>query len=219
MFRRAPSSAALAVATFALVLLPGMSVVIAQTAQPVGPVPGARFQVRPDQDENRVTFRSEAPVESFEGHTGRVQGEFTARVGDLVGPMTGSITVDLASLDTGIGLRNKHMRENHLETDSYPEAVFAPEQVLTSTAMVLTPGLTAQVRVGGQLTLHGVTHPVQADLDVARQPDGSLEVTGGFTVKLSDYQIKRPQFLVMKLADEQKVTLHLRAVPIPAEVP
>lgn len=219
MFRRAPSPAALAVATLVLVLMPEVSAVIGQTAQPVGPIPGARFQVRPDQDDNRVTFLSEAPVESFEGQTGRVHGEFTARLGDLVGPMTGSITVDMASLDTGIGLRNKHMRENHLETDSYPEAVFAPEQVLTSTVMALNPGLTAQVRIGGQLTMHGVTRPVQADLDVARRADGSLDVTGAFTVKLSDFQIKRPQFLVLKLADEQKVTLHLRAVPIPGEVP
>ncbi|MBK9304990.1 MAG: YceI family protein [bacterium] len=38
--------------------------------------------------------------------------------------------VDLAALDTGIGLRNRHMRENHLETDRFPQAVFRGARIL-----------------------------------------------------------------------------------------
>jgi hypothetical protein len=44
--------------------------------------------------------------------------------------------------------------------------------------------------------------------------DGSVMVTAGFVVKLSDHDIERPRFLVMKLADEQKVTVELTARPV-----
>ena len=33
------------------------------------------------------------------------------------------ITVPLAGLQTGIGLRDKHMREKYLQVDKYPDAV------------------------------------------------------------------------------------------------
>ena len=41
--------------------------------------------------------------------------------------------------------------------------------------------------------------------------DGSVTIDTQFVVKLSDHNIKRPRFLVMKLADEQKVKVVLEA--------
>jgi hypothetical protein len=59
-----------------------------------------------------------------------IGGSFDAKTTALTGAVTasargsrafdGSLTVDLRTLDTGIGLRNEHLRENYLEVDKGP---------------------------------------------------------------------------------------------------
>jgi hypothetical protein len=55
---------------------------------------------------------------SFEAKTNAMSGEIAARPGD---PLSGALHVNLQTLDTGIGLRDKHMRENYLEVHKGPE--------------------------------------------------------------------------------------------------
>src|SRR5438093_4856121 len=59
-----------------------------------------------------------------------VGGSFDAKTTALSGSVTpsasgspafdGTLAVDLRTLDTGIGLRNEHLRENYLEVDKGP---------------------------------------------------------------------------------------------------
>ena len=63
----------------------------------------------------------------------------------------------------------------------------------------------------GELDLHGVRREVAYEISLDYKIDGTLKVETEFIVKLSDHEIKRPRFLVMKLADEQKVRVRLRA--------
>lgn len=161
---------------------------------------------------SRIVFTSKAPLESFDGHTDQVGGWLEFDPADLGGALEFEIAVDLASFDTGNRKRNGHMRDNHLETGTYPQAWFRGGTVLETTAAALAPGATATVQMSGELDLHGVVQPVACTADLARAADGSLTVEAAFEVKLSDHSIERPKFLVMKLADEQqvKVTLVLR---------
>jgi polyisoprenoid-binding protein YceI len=173
-----------------------------------------QYEVLAGERGNRVVFVSKAPVESFEGKTDQVSGRFDidpTRLGDSVRV---EIEVDLASLDTGIGLRNKHMRENHLETDRFPKAVFTAGRILSSSASSLAEGQSTRVRLAGLMSLHGVTREVEYDVELSMDQAGMLAVMSEFTVKLSDYDIKRPKFLIMKLADEQVVKVSLIAHPI-----
>ena len=162
---------------------------------------------------SEVVFTSKAPMESFDGKTREVRGHITCTVGDLGGPLDLRIEVDLASLDTGIGLRNSHMRDRHLETDKYPLAVFTGEAVTSASSPALTPGQPVEVQVRGHFDLHGVNRPLEITASVDLAEDGILRVETGFPVKLSDHEIDRPKFLVMKLADEQQVKVILVARP------
>jgi len=56
---------------------------------------------------------------SFEAKTTALSGSVTAS-GSGSGTLDGSFAVDLRTLDTGIGLRNEHPRENYLEVDKGP---------------------------------------------------------------------------------------------------
>jgi polyisoprenoid-binding protein YceI len=121
------------------------------------------------------------------------------------------IAVDMASLDTGIGLRNSHMRDNHLETDEFPEAVFTGTRITGSSASTLAPGRTESIVVAGVFSLHGVDRERTLEAELTLTSDGTLHMRCAFEVKLSEHDIERPKFLVMKLADEQQVTIDLTA--------
>jgi polyisoprenoid-binding protein YceI len=160
-------------------------------------------------DGSEVVFTSKAPMESFDGRTDQVTGHLTCDPANLRQPVDLRMVVDLASLDTGIGLRNDHMRKNHLETDTYPEAVFTGGTVADCSAQTLAPGAPVDLTLVGTFDLHGVAREMTIPATVTMSEAGDLTVTASFQVKLSDHEIKRPKFLVMKLADEQAVTIDL----------
>ena len=176
------------------------------------PAVAARFTIAPGAG-SEVRFASKAPVESFSGRTDRVSGWVDCDPAALGDSVTIEVTVDLASLDTGIALRNQHMRENHLETDRYPQAVFRGGR-LSGGPSRLVPGETATLELAGELELHGVRRPLRLPVQVTLSdaPGGSrLRIEARFPVALAAHEIRRPQFLMLKLSDVQQVTLKLVA--------
>jgi polyisoprenoid-binding protein YceI len=166
--------------------------------------------VRYEIDEgSEIVFESKAPLDSFEGRTGFVRGWFAADLAALGDSVGLEVVVDLATFDTGIGKRNQHMRDNHLETERFPQARFRGGAV----EAVRTEGGATVTALRGTLDLHGVVRPYRCDVTLRPRDDGSVAVTTAFVVKLSDHDIDRPRFLVMKLADEQKVRVELVARP------
>src|SRR5215510_6095422 len=57
---------------------------------------------------------------TFEAKTSALSGSVTAKASGSPS-FDGSFAVDLRTLDTGIGLRNEHLRENYLEVEKGPE--------------------------------------------------------------------------------------------------
>jgi len=172
-----------------------------------------RFAVTPGAEGNLVTFESKAMMETFHGKTDQIDGYVEidpAAVGDSVHVY---LKVDMASLDTGISMRNRHMRENHLETDRYPHAIFRGAAVIEGAGAALAPGSPARFTVAGTMELHGVTQPLQASVEVALETDGGrrLRVKTDFPITLPDYEIARPKFLLLKLGETQLVTVELVA--------
>ncbi|MBN1998224.1 YceI family protein, partial [candidate division KSB1 bacterium] len=83
----------------------------------------AEFQVDKTQ-ERKVRFISDAPAEDFDGVTEDIDGYALFDEKNPSGENEFYFQVQLNSLDTGIGLRNRHMRDNYLETKKYPVAEF-----------------------------------------------------------------------------------------------
>jgi polyisoprenoid-binding protein YceI len=175
-----------------------------------------RFEIAAGREGNLVRFDSKATVESFSGKTRQVEGFIEVTPASLGDSVAVRVTVDLASLDTGIDLRNQHMRKNHLETDKYPKAVFRGATIRPPHPSTLEPGERQSLEIEGDFELHGVSRrmriPVEVTLTVE---DGTprLRVAGQFSVGLEDFGIKRPQFLVMRLSDVQRVVFDVTAVP------
>jgi polyisoprenoid-binding protein YceI len=84
-----------------------------------------------DHKENIARFESDAPIEKVVGTTNRVFGFVTIDPHNISNGISGKISVDLVSLDTGISMRDRDMRsESFLNTDEYPTAMFLLKEVL-----------------------------------------------------------------------------------------
>jgi polyisoprenoid-binding protein YceI len=112
--------------------------------------------------------------------------------------------VQLATLQTGIELRDRHMREEVLEVQRFPVAklrVRNPPLPATSTA-----GTTR-----AELTVHGQTRPVEVTFQVA--PRTGYDVIATFRMDLRDYGMNAPTYLGVKVKPEIDVSadFHLDA--------
>ena len=191
--------------------------ILAAAVLGAGSASAARYRIAPG-GKNRVTFVSKATMETFDGHTDQVTGTVEFDPAALADSARVHVEVDLASLDTGIELRNRHMRQNHLETDTYPKAVFDGGRILEPSDGSMTAGAEVSFALAGSLTVHGVTRPAEVPVRVSRDTvDGKdvLHITTSFPLSLADYGIDRPRFLVLKLSDRQEIRLDLTAVSVP----
>jgi len=172
---------------------------------------------------NVAGFTSKAPIENIVGTTNAVTGYVTFDPMDLSIPVKCRITVDLTKVTTGINLRDEHMRSaDYLNTAAYPEAVLVLDGKINAKAALLTDGKPLDLTFKGEFTVHGVTKTVEirgkatylkevAGLVEYGYPGDMLNFDGNFTIKLSDYGIKIPQLLVLKLADETNVNVNFTA--------
>ncbi|WP_373532321.1 YceI family protein [Vampirovibrio sp.] len=164
-----------------------------------------------------VSFKSDAPVEVINGDTHAVKGDIKLDDSfqfDTKHPFNINFTVDLASIDTGIPLRNEHMRDNFLETSQFPKATFVTKSVKLLKKPDLSKAQTVKLDATGDFTVHGVTvrKTIPLTVDYApganKQPD-HIRVRGKFPVTLAQHNIKRPEALFVKLADTVFVTVDM----------
>lgn len=187
-----------------------MRIVLAALALAIAwasPSSAAKFVVKPGGS-NKVVFVSQAPTEKFEGKTNRLDGWLALDMDGLGDSINVHLEVDMASLDTGIAKRNQHMRENHLETDKYPTARFDGATVSVGAGAKLDAGAPVRFEVEGTFSLHHVSRRIHIPITasyVAAKEGGQISFSTSFPVSLSDYNISRPQFLFMKLAEVQQV--------------
>lgn len=160
-----------------------------------------------------VSFNSDAPVELIVGTTNKIKGKVTIDESLDFGkqPFSADFTVDLASIDTGIALRNEHMRDNFLETKKYPDATFKVKSVSAAQTQ-LKPGKKVTVQASGEFTIHGktvnktvpvdVTYLEPCNMEGVKFPDcAMLQIKATLPVALKDHDIKRPEIVFQKLAD------------------
>jgi polyisoprenoid-binding protein YceI len=163
---------------------------------------------------NVVRFISRASIEEFEGTTSRIDGYVLLEPPGLAaaGPSDAStmyFEVDLASLDTGIGLRNRHMRDNYLEVGTHPFASF--EGKISERVPVENGGY--RVTASGTFTVHGVEK--ERELTCRVDPRGSgLRAQCAFEVLLTDHGIEIPKVMFLKLANEIRLELDFTVAPV-----
>lgn len=153
-----------------------------------------------DLDADRTArFVSRTAIQRFNGVTDRIEGLIYINTQSLSEDTGGADTelyfeVDLASLDTGLSLHDRHMRNNYLEVEEHPFAAFGGRIVRVD------PRPEGGFRVTGQgvFGVHGVERDRSIDCDVTPASDG-YRVSCGFEVLLSDHDIEIPKIMFLEL--------------------
>jgi polyisoprenoid-binding protein YceI len=105
-----------------------------------------------------------------------------------LGKTTGTVSVNLSKLDTGIGLRDEHAR-GYLGAEKHPNAVFTLSSI--GGIKTLEKGKEATGIVIGKFDLNGISKPLSAPITL--KFDGTrVNVSTAFKVTLSDHNISIP---------------------------
>ncbi|WP_304516668.1 YceI family protein [Cecembia rubra] len=149
-------------------------------------------------DNGKVTFISKASLSEFEGKSNLLQG-----VVDLDKNLL-DFYLDLNTIKTGIGLRDRHMRENYLETKKFPFAEFTGK---IQDIPTLEIGQEKSVRAKGKFKIHGVEREIEVPGKLKKLNEQELSLSADFKVLLSDYNISIPKVMFYELAEEQIVII------------
>lgn len=118
-----------------------------------------------------------------------------------------TVGVPLANLDTGIALRNKHMREKYLEVPKYPRA----ELVVAKGELKLpAAGQVQSGQANGTLKLHGKEKPVHFTYK-ADHTGAVTKVDGGLHVDIRDYGIEIPSYMGVTVKPDVDVAVSFSA--------
>jgi polyisoprenoid-binding protein YceI len=172
----------------------GLALALALTAS----VGGAAFAGR---SEGNAQFTAAGPAGmSIVGTTRDVKVEEDAQ-GTVI------VTVRLATLTTGIELRDKHMREKYLEVGTFPTAVL---KVPRASLKIPGPGENGSFETDGTLTLHGQTKTTHFRY-TAKNEGGVFGVRGTMPVNMNDYGIATPGYLGVAVKQNVDVTVTFSA--------
>jgi polyisoprenoid-binding protein YceI len=140
---------------------------------------------------------------------GPVSGTFRVTAGEFTldsasGAMTGTVSVDAASGESGKKGRDKKMTNDQMKAQTYPAVTFAPAKF---SGQVKDSGdSTGQVE--GSFTLIGQAHPITVPMTVHIEGD-RFTASGSFAVPFVSWGMKDPSFMFMKVDKEVKIQLKL----------
>jgi polyisoprenoid-binding protein YceI len=140
---------------------------------------------------------------SFEARTKEVAGDIIPPT-DRKGPVGGTLRVNLHKLETGIALRDRHMRDNYLEVERGTDFATA------TLSGIEVDGVEGKQAFRAVLALHGQTKPVIGVAEVHFR-DGRYRIEAQFSLRVSDYQIPTPTYLSIGVRDELKVRVKFTA--------
>ena len=186
----------------ALALLPVLAVATACSQ------PAAQGDWTLDAEASQLNFVSIksgdiAEVHHFSGLSGSVSEDGTAE-----------LVIDLATVETGIVIRNERMREHLFQTDTYPQARLTAEIDLAA-LYDLAPGDQTELTLDGVLDLHGVQIPVIADVLVSDLNGSRVIVStqGPVMIHAEDFNLQAGLDTLQELAGLPSIT---PAVPVTA---
>ena len=190
-----------------LILISGAALVFGQVG--LGATPTTQqWLVNLDQGSGNVEFNATGRPSAL-----KIHGKGAAPKGNLKvesGTATGTIAFDLNTLDTGIEMRNKHMKTKYLETEKFGQSSIQITKLSIPEALMKENGSVNQLPFQGILSLHGVQKPVTGMAKVARNGN-QLNVTADFGLKISDFGIASPGFAGITMADDVQIIVQSTA--------
>jgi polyisoprenoid-binding protein YceI len=174
------------------------------------------FNFEDKNGRNQVTFFSATPLEDITGTANGISGTVTFDVVNFAKTLNGSLIVKVASMNSGIELRDQHLKgSNWLNADKFPDIVFTIKEV---TNVKKSDSNKFEFKVKGDFKMHGVTKEVVADAEATyldeseqtkkRAPGDLLGIRAKFNVKLSEFGVNN-QLVGNKVAENIEVSVNI----------
>ena len=155
------------------------------------------------------TIENQTDIENFTARTNKITG--TVQFDPEAKTGSATLMIDGASIDTGVALRNEHMRSaDWFNFDKNPEVKFVTTSIKNAGG--------DNYRVTGNLTLHGVTKALttKATLRLTKANDVTkmigytgdvVAIVTKFKIKLSDFGVKHMAISAGRVSDELDATI------------
>ena len=123
------------------------------------------------------------------------------------GVKTTKVTVTVHDIECGDGTMNKHLRKALKEKD-FPKIHFETDKYT-----LRNNG--GAVKAFGELTIAGVTKPVELDAELSALSQGGVRVVGKTDIKMKEYAVKPPSLLfgTLKVANDITVKFDTEIEP------
>ncbi len=155
-----------------------------------------------DPAKSHIRFHAVSRFMDADGAFRRFAGEIRLEAGRPE-TATGRVVVEVASIDTGISLRDNHLRsDDFFDTERHPRAAFVATGVRPEGSGFV---------VSGELTIRGLTRPLSVPVTVAVSP-AAIRITGALTVNRREFGVAY-QSRLNPVGDEVQVSFDLTAVP------
>ncbi len=150
----------------------------------------------------KVFFEANSPLEKIEATTNKATGVIDMASGKL------EMKLLVKSFHFEKALMEEHFNENYMESDKFPQAVFAGEITDVKSINLQKDG-NYNVNLKGKLTMHGVTKDVTSQGVVTVKGNAIVAATSKFKILVADYGIKIPSTVREKIAKEAKIDVNL----------
>ena len=173
------------------------------------------FNFEDKNGRNQVSFFSTTPLEDITGISNAVRGKVNLNIADIK-TLKGSISTSVASIKTGIDLRDEHLRsDNWLDATTYPDVSFVIKKV---DDVNVSANNKLEAKVTGDFSAHGITKEVVADVTMTyleaseqtkqRAPGDLLGIQAKFNIILSDYDVEN-MIVGQKVADNIEINVNI----------
>jgi hypothetical protein len=152
-----------------------------------------------------IKFYSHAPLEDIEAHNRQVTSFLDTETGEF------AFSVLMKSFQFEKALMQEHFNENYVESDKYPKSTFKGK-IVNPEEVDLTKDGVYNVKVDGDLTIHGVTNKVSHDGTIEVK-SGKITAKSKFPVAVADYNISIPAVVRDNIAKEVEVTVDMTYEP------
>lgn len=153
-------------------------------------------------EKGTVIFFSEAPLENITAKNAKASGLLNTAT------MEFAFSVPIKEFKFEKSLMQEHFNEKYMESERFPKSTFVGKVAgldLNSTAE-------QQVTATGKLTIHGVTRDVVIPATL-RKSGNSYNIKAKFPVKLVDHEVKVPELMWQKIAEQVDVTVEFTMRP------
>lgn len=146
------------------------------------------------ENESSLSFVSTKNQHISEIHQFKtLKGEFSPQ-GKLL------VEIDLASIDSGIGIRDTRMREKLFLVDKFPSANLTAQ--LPDSVLTLAKGSSISVTLPAELSLMGIKKTITTTVQVTRKADNGIVTTSTQPILISaaDFGLTSGVEILQKLA-------------------